>query len=281
MPAHPSRIAPDTLPPTTAGDHHGPRPAVPDEPRAAVPEGDRPAGLPTASPGGDRLAELRAAVQADLRVPPQDGPDADLRADARHNRERILGAAREAFATRGLDVPMAAIARRAGVGVATLYRRFPSRESLVVEVFADQLTACASTVDDALADPDPWRGFTTAIEEICAMQLADRGFAAAFMTTFPTATDYEHTRAHAEGRFAELVRRAKEAGRLRADFDPADLVLLLKAVCGVTVDAGEAAAASSRRLVAYLLQSFEAGHTAPLPPPPPLDLGHLHPAASH
>ncbi|WP_326644275.1 TetR/AcrR family transcriptional regulator [Nonomuraea fuscirosea] len=228
--------------------------------------------------GTDR-AELRAAVHADLRVPPQDGPGPDLRADARHNRERILGAAREAFATRGLDVPMAAIARRAGVGVATLYRRFPSRESLVVEVFADQLTACASTVDDAFADPDPWRGFTTAIEKICAMQLADRGFATAFMTAFPAATGYEHTRAHAERRFAELVRRAKEAGRLRADFDPADLVLLLKAVCGVTADAGEAAAASSRRLVAYLLQSFEAGHTAPLPPPPPLDLGHLHPVA--
>ncbi|MDQ3787939.1 MAG: TetR/AcrR family transcriptional regulator, partial [Actinomycetota bacterium] len=102
-----------------------------------------------------------------------------LRADARLNRDRILDAARQAFAARGLDVPMAAIARRAGVGVATLYRRFPTREALITAVFGDQLTHCLSVVDDALADPDPWRGFCSAIERVCAMQVADRGFSAA------------------------------------------------------------------------------------------------------
>ncbi|TYB65351.1 TetR/AcrR family transcriptional regulator [Nonomuraea sp. PA05] len=205
-------------------------------------------------------------------------PAEPLRADARHNRERILEAAREAFATRGLDVPMAAIARRAGVGVATLYRRFPSRESLITEVFGDELAACASLVDEALADPDPWRGFRTAIEKVCAMQVADRGFTDAFLTAFPAAIDYERTRARAEQGFAEVVRRAKAAGRLRPDFDLADLTLLLKANCGVATGTGEAAAASSRRLVAYLLQSFQAEHAAPLPPAPPLTLSHMHAA---
>ncbi|GAA3235384.1 TetR/AcrR family transcriptional regulator [Nonomuraea helvata] len=202
-----------------------------------------------------------------------------LRADARHNRVRILEAARESFATRGLDVPMAAIARRAGVGVATLYRRFPSRESLITEVFGDELATCASVVDEALADPDPWRGFCSMIEKVCAMQVADRGFTEAFLTAFPDAIDYERTRMRAEQGFAEVMRRAKAAGRLRADFDLADLTLVLKANCGVATGTSQAAAAASRRLVAYLLQSFRAEHAEPLPPAPPLTLDSLIKAA--
>ncbi|SEG97156.1 DNA-binding transcriptional regulator, AcrR family [Nonomuraea solani] len=198
----------------------------------------------------------------------------DLRADARQNRDRILEAAREAFAARGLDVPMAAIARRAGVGVATLYRRFPSRESLVTEVFADQLTECVSVLDEALADPDPWRAFQKGIEKLCAMQVTDRGFTAAFLTAFPGAADYERARARAEAGLAELVRRAKATGRLRADFAVADLTLLLIANCGIAESVPDGAAAS-RRLVAYLLQSFRAENAAPLPPPPPLALDYV------
>lgn len=197
-----------------------------------------------------------------------------MRADARLNRDRILDAAHQAFAVRGLDVPMAAIARRAGVGVATLYRRFPTRESLVTEVFADQLTGCLSVVDDALADPDPWRGFCTVIEKICAMQVVDRGLSAAFLTTFPDAVDFERARAHGEDGFAEVVRRAQAAGKLRADFDRSDLVLILRANAGITGVSPEAAIAASRRLVAYLLQAFRADHATPLPPPAPLTLHH-------
>ncbi|MFF0867137.1 TetR/AcrR family transcriptional regulator [Nonomuraea sp. NPDC003560] len=207
-------------------------------------------------------------------------PAREMRADARHNRARILEAARETFARRGLDAPMVAIARRAGVGVATLYRRFPSRESLITEVFADELAACASVVDEALADPDPWHGFCGAIEKVCAMQVADRGFTDAFLTAFPDAVDYERTRERAERGFAEVVRRAKAAGRLRADFASADLALLLRANCGIVAGAGEGAAAASRRLVAYLLQSFRADHAEPLPPPPPLTLSHMAPTPS-
>lgn len=82
----------------------------------------------------------------------------NLRSDAQDNRDRILAVAREAFAAEGLDVPMRALARRAGVGPATLYRRFPTKEALVVEVFAEQMAACTAAVDAGLADPDPWRG---------------------------------------------------------------------------------------------------------------------------
>lgn len=197
-----------------------------------------------------------------------------MRADAQLNRDRILDVARQVFAVRGLDVPMAAIARRAGVGVATLYRRFPTREALITEVFGDQLAGCLSLVDEALADPDPWRGFCTAIEKLCAMQVVDRGFSAAFLTAFPDAVDFDEVRTRAETGFAEVVRRAKAAGALRADFDPADLALLLQANAGITADDRDIALMASRRLVAYLLQAFRADHAQPLPPPAPLALRH-------
>lgn len=123
--------------------------------------------------------------------PTGSGPATDaLRADARENRERILRAAREAYALHGIDVPISAIARRAGVGVATLYRRFPTRAALITEAFAEQLAECAGVLDEALEDPDPWHGFSTVFRKICAMQAADRGFTHAFLSRFPGETAY-------------------------------------------------------------------------------------------
>lgn len=197
-----------------------------------------------------------------------------LRTDAQLNRDRILDTARQAFAVRGLDVPMAAIARRAGVGVATLYRHFPTRESLITEVFSDQLSSCLSLVDDALADPDPWHGFCMAVEKLCTMQVTDRGFSAAFLTAFPNAIDFDQIRIRAEERFADVVRRAQAAGKLRRDFDRADLALILQANAGIKSDSPDTARAASRRLVAYLLQAFHTEGATPLPPPAPLALQH-------
>ncbi|WP_069171349.1 TetR/AcrR family transcriptional regulator [Streptomyces griseus] len=204
--------------------------------------------------------------------PPQRG----LRADARENRDRILRAAREAFATQGIDVPVAAIARRAGVGVATLYRRFPTRDALVTEAFAEQLGHCVSVLDEGLADPDPWRGFCTVVERVCLMQAADRGFTQAFLTEFPDQADFARERSRAEEGLALLIRRAKEAGALRQDFEPGDVTLLLLANCGVTSGAGEEAATASRRLAAYLLHAFRADAAAPLPRPARLGLERIH-----
>jgi AcrR family transcriptional regulator len=102
-----------------------------------------------------------------------------LRSDARDNRELILDAARTVFAAEGLDVPIREIARRAGVGPATLYRRFPTKEMLVTEAFTGQMRACHAIVDEGLADPDPWHGFCLVIEKICELHARDRGFSAA------------------------------------------------------------------------------------------------------
>ncbi|APU17135.1 transcriptional regulator, TetR family [Actinoalloteichus sp. GBA129-24] len=208
------------------------------------------------------------------RAPDADARD-ELRTDARRNRDRIVEAARDLFAARGLDVPTAAIARRAGVGVATLYRRFPTKESLVGAVFAEKFAVCASMVGDALDDPDPWRGFCTMIEQICVMQARDRGFSAAFFAAYPGTVDVDRGREEAIRGFVDLTRRAKASGRLRPDFVQHDLALLLMANGGVVADSAEAGLAASRRLVALLLDAFRADRSAPidpLPPPAPLRL---------
>ncbi|MEU4982500.1 helix-turn-helix domain-containing protein [Streptomyces sp. NPDC021969] len=205
-------------------------------------------------------------------------PDA-LRADARRNRERVLEAAREVFAAQGVDAPMSAVARRAGVGVATLYRRFPTRSSLVAAAFDDQLAVCATAFEEALADPDPGHGLYTLLRKVCTTLVTDRGFETVFMAGFPASLDYDRERACAEERLAHLVRRARDAGQLRADFSPADIPLLLLAVSGLASQPPETAVPAAHRLLTYLFQSFQAdppARPAPLPPAPALDLSGLH-----
>jgi AcrR family transcriptional regulator len=192
-----------------------------------------------------------------------------LRADAQENRARVLAVARELFAERGLEVPMAAIARRAGVGVATLYRRFPTKEALVMEAFTEQFAMCQAVIDEALTDPDPWRGFRTVLEKVCLMQATDRGFTAAFIASFPDM--HSEVRDRTWHGFAALVERAKAGGQLRADFSPHDLTLVLLANSGLAGVPVEVAVAASRRLIAYLLEAFRTG-TDELPPPVPLSL---------
>ena len=191
-----------------------------------------------------------------------------LRADAERNRSRIIHAARAVFAEKGLDAPLNEVARRAGVGIATLFRRFPARDDLITATFAGKMTAYAGAIDDALADPDPWHGFCAYVGQVCSMQAEDRGFTDVLTVTFPTAKGFEADRNRAAAGFAELIDRAKAAGKLREDFAHQDLVLALMANAGVVNGTGQAAPDAWRRLVAYLLQAFAADAARPLPPPP-------------
>ncbi|MEU0074039.1 helix-turn-helix domain-containing protein [Streptomyces sp. NPDC006332] len=194
-------------------------------------------------------------------------PGTGLRADAERNRCRILAAARRLYATEGLGVSMASVAREAGVGKATLGRRFASREELVNAVFADRMDAYVDAVAEALADPDPWRGFTGYIHAVCAMQAADRGFADVLTMTFPAAKALEARRAEAYNRLLELITRAKNTGHLREDFTPQDVVILLIANAGVVTATGDAAPDTWRRLVGHMIRSY-ATPGAPIPPMP-------------
>jgi AcrR family transcriptional regulator len=191
-----------------------------------------------------------------------------LRADAERNRERIVAAAQAAFAERGIDVTMDEIARRAGVGVATLYRRYPTRDELVAGAFEQKMWLFAAGARKALKDPDPWHGLCGYITSLCAMQSNDRGFSDVLTTTFPSVAHFETARRQAYADFAELVKRAQAAGALRADFVPEDLIILLMANAGVVAAAGKTAPRSAPRLIGYLLQAFAAPGGGPLPSPP-------------
>jgi AcrR family transcriptional regulator len=191
-----------------------------------------------------------------------------LRSDAERNRGRIIAAARTVFGRDGLNASMASVAREAGVGIATMFRHFPTKEELVAAVFTDRMDAYADAVAVALDDSDPWRGFTGYIEAACAMQAADYGFADVLTMTFPTAKALEERRNEAYEGMVRLISRAKATGRLREDFDPSDLVLMHMANAGVVNATGDAAPDAWRRVVALLIQSFEAPARGPLPASP-------------
>ncbi|QYN38975.1 TetR/AcrR family transcriptional regulator [Pseudonocardia sp. DSM 110487] len=194
-----------------------------------------------------------------------------LRSDAERNRARIIAAARTVFGRGGLNASMASVAREAGVGIATLFRRFPTKEDLVAAVFADRMDAYADVVTEALDDPDPWRGLVGIIESVCAMQAADYGFADVLTMTFPTAKTLEQRRIEVYHSVVQLIDRAKAAGRLREDFTPEDLVLIYMANAGVVNATGHDVPDAWRRVVALMIQSYQAPARGPLPDSPEPD----------
>ena len=199
---------------------------------------------------------------------PRTPGSAGLRVDAERNRQRIVTAACEVFAEHGLDVPMEDIAKHAGVGVGTLYRRYPSRADLIAAAFETKMTAYAQAAREALANPDPWLGFCGYVEQVCAMQADDRGFTTVLTMTFPTAKQFEADRARAFADFTTLIASAKDAGKLRADFVTEDMPMFLMANAGVLAATADAAPDTWRRLVGYLIQASAAPAAQPLPDPP-------------
>src|SRR3954471_12325462 len=99
----------------------------------------------------------------------------ELRADAQRNRERIIAAAVEVFAERGLEASTADIARRAGVGEATLFRRFPSKDDLIIAILAEHMDEVIATAEGCVAEPDPWRAIERLFEAMVEQQVHDRG----------------------------------------------------------------------------------------------------------
>jgi AcrR family transcriptional regulator len=191
-----------------------------------------------------------------------------LRVDAERNRARIVEAAQAAFAEHGLDVPLEEVAGDAGVGIATLYRRFPTRDDLIAACFERRLAEYARAAEEALEAPDGWTGFCTYIERICAMQAADRGLKDVLTRTFPNATALEAHRNLGYERSVRLLERAKAEGTLRPDVVPEDLALLLMANAGVVEGFGDASPGAWRRFVALMLDGFRADGAGALPEPP-------------
>ncbi len=193
-----------------------------------------------------------------------------LRADAARNRAALVEAARAVMAESGLEAPLDEIARRAGIGNATLYRRFPRRIDLIAAVFADRMADHARAVDAALAATDPWEGFRGYIEAAAELQVHDRGIADLITMDVSMAPEIQELRDRAFEGLVEVIERAKAAGVLRADCTPEDIVVILQANAGLVTRAHPAARAASRRLIHVLLDGLRAdaatdGPSAPSP----------------
>nr|WP_296779129.1 TetR/AcrR family transcriptional regulator [Rhodococcus sp. (in: high G+C Gram-positive bacteria)] len=194
-----------------------------------------------------------------------------LRTDAKENRDRILEVAREVFAAEGLDVSMREIARRADVGPATLYRRFPTKKDLVVEAFMDEFHMCRNIVRDGYADPDAWRGFRSVIEQLSELNAQNQGFTEAFIAEYPGTIDLVAHRREALRSFSLLARRAQEQGELRQDFVVDDLVLILMANRGLSAASPQERVRAARRFAALMIDSLRASPAnGPLPAAPQL-----------
>jgi len=151
-----------------------------------------------------------------------------LRADARRNLERILAAAREAFAERGLDVGVEEIARRAGVGKATFFRRFPSKDALVLAVLTGFLDEMEASSHRAAALADPLDGIRLFLVENARLQSANTGFFDAIAARYAGGAFPEELSQRAVDSAARVLAPAQAAGLIRDGVAPGDLSAMLK-----------------------------------------------------
>jgi AcrR family transcriptional regulator len=159
-----------------------------------------------------------------------------LRRDAERNRQRILDAARDLFAQRGLGVTLNDIAHHAGVGVGTVYRRFPDKDELIEALFEQKLEEIVTYAQEAVADPDPWRGLTSFLERGLELQANDRALKELLLGSSRTVERISRIRDRMIPLMTELVARAQAAGALRRDIAPQDMPVL-QVMIGAVIDA--------------------------------------------
>lgn len=197
--------------------------------------------------------------------------DSQLRADAQENRDRILAAARAVFAQQGLDVGLREVARRAGVGPATLYRRFPTKRALIDAAFEAELGGCRRIVLEGRADPDPWNGFVTAIRRLTELNTRNRGFVAALTDTDTSRSAVAAHRSELMAVLGEIARDAQAAGDLRPDFRLDDLRIVLLAGRGLSSVGAGARGRAAARFAELVADAFRAERTASAPRKAPDD----------
>jgi AcrR family transcriptional regulator len=149
-----------------------------------------------------------------------------LRRDAELNRQRILRAAAEVFTERGLDVTLDDVAHRAGVGVGTVYRRFPTKQALAEALFVDKLDAVAAIAEEAMANPDSWEALAGFLERATELVAADRGLRQILMSATYATERIDQARARLQKVGTRLVERAQQDRVVRADLQPSDMPLI-------------------------------------------------------
>jgi AcrR family transcriptional regulator len=183
----------------------------------------------------------------------------DRRSDSRRNRLRLVQAARELVAERGIDVTAAEIAGRAEVGVGTLYRRFGSKDALIRDILADGLNEVEAVAKAALDDPDAWNGLSSFFAFFSQTQVDNQGIAEYLsLSTSVPADEMQRMNGELSGLVQELVQRAHSEGSLRADVTWEEIVLLSRASVSAAECLGvHASSGQSQRACAIILSGMK------------------------
>lgn len=188
---------------------------------------------------------------------PADGPDRRVRADARRNLDGLLQAAMEVFAASGVDAPVREIAKKAGVGVGTLYRHFPQRSDLIKAVFRREIDACADAAAALAREHAPGEALARWMQRYVDFISAKRGLAAALHSGDPA---YETLPAYFDQRLRPaletLLDAAVAAGEIRSGIEATDL---LPAVARLASSASDNGSDHARRMVALLVDGLRYG----------------------
>ncbi|MEU7486940.1 TetR/AcrR family transcriptional regulator [Streptomyces sp. NPDC042319] len=158
-------------------------------------------------------------------------PDRPARADARRNRDKLLAAARDAFAATPDAVPLDAVARAAGVGIGTLYRHFPTREALVEAVYAAELDKVVASAPPLLDELEPAAALRAWLTQYAAFFKIKRGMSDTLRAGWASGTiATPATRERITATIAMMLSRGTEAGSLRSDVDPEDVTMMVLGV---------------------------------------------------
>jgi AcrR family transcriptional regulator len=199
---------------------------------------------------------------------PSTAPEVRLRSDARRNHARLVAAAREIFASEGIEVSVREIAQRAEVGMGTLYRHFPSRDDLVDAVLEEAFEEFVGIAETALAEPDGWTGFRRFLEDALLLHARNRGLKEVLERRLVGKERAEAMRRRIEPLVARLVARAQEQGRLRPDFKPEDVALLFWGADRVIELSAAISSQLWRRYLGFLIDGLQTEAATPLDPAP-------------
>lgn len=184
-------------------------------------------------------------------------PERRVRADAQRNKDAVLEAATEIFKTLGVDAPVREIAARAGVGMGTLYRRFPKRSDLVAGVFRREVDACAREAASLAAKYPPGDAVARWLQRYSSFLTTKKGLAAALHSgdpAFDALPDYFRTRF--EPALKALLEAAAAAGEIRNDVEPYDL---LRAIGNLSAAANADGAAHAERMLGLMVDGLRYG----------------------
>ncbi|MEV3965131.1 helix-turn-helix domain-containing protein [Nocardia sp. NPDC050193] len=188
-----------------------------------------------------------------------------LRVDAARNQQRIVDAARELFADRGLDITLDDVAERAGVGVGTVYRRFAGKRELVAEVFAGHIREFAEATEDALATADPWDGLVRLFEYACRRMATNRGLSEVVLDSVDEPARFGCTGEALGPAVAAVMDRARAAGVVQPGIEATDLFALIYMVDSLAEFARPIDSDIWRRYMAIALNGIRAANSPPQP----------------